>query len=83
MAKTCGNPGPIDHGYPSGSKSSYNKDDEVGYICNNGYSSVGTPTTTCNGTHWIGAPKCRLDFIDDGLYSCLITFLFYIYIYIL
>lgn len=82
MTTTCAPPVTIDHGYPIGSNSPYKDNDVVGYICHDGYASVGSPTVTCNGTRWIGTPKCRLDFIDDGQYLFENIFIIsFIYIY--
>ncbi|XP_071124468.1 uncharacterized protein [Mytilus edulis] len=68
----CSTPGTISHGFPLGSKSAYVKDDQLGFVCHDSYKQTGTPTITCNGTHWIGSPKCSLDFIDDVWFWLLI-----------
>jgi hypothetical protein len=66
----CNEPGAISDGYVTASKSRYGIHDAVGYICHQGYSLVGSPLITCNGSHWTAKPTCSLNIMDNGKFIC-------------
>ncbi|VDI01512.1 Hypothetical predicted protein [Mytilus galloprovincialis] len=53
----CSEPGTISDGYTTSTKSRYGNHEAVGYICHQGYSLVGSPIITCNGSHWSTLPE--------------------------